>query len=82
MVAKKSIGKLNAYFDRLKADKADKIKPSHVDKVIAKLTSKKQALEKELREASKDAKKDRLKGKLAVVEEQLKRGAWLKDNIQ
>ena len=27
MVAKKSIGKLNAYFERLKADKADEIKP-------------------------------------------------------
>nr|WP_321444639.1 hypothetical protein [uncultured Cohaesibacter sp.] len=81
MVAKKSIGKLNAYFERLKADKADEIKPSHVDKIIEKLKAKKQSLEKDIEDSHKDSKKERLKGNIAVVQEQIKRAEWLKKRI-
>ena len=81
MVAKKSIGKLNAYYARLKADKADEIKPSHVDKVLAKLAAKKKSLETELAATNKESKKDRLKGKITIVQKQIDRGEWLKNNL-
>lgn len=78
---KKSIGKLDAYYDRLKDDKAKRIKPSHVEKVLGKLAAKEQALLEDLETTQKDSKKKRLKGKLEVVREQIKRGKWLLKSV-
>ena len=82
MALKKSIGKLDAYYERLNNDKAEKIKIGHVEKVIGKLKSKEKSLIAELDDTSKDSKKKRLEGKLAIVREQIKRAKWLLKSIQ
>lgn len=78
----KSIEKLDAYYDRLQQGKVEKIKPAHVEKVIAKLQSKEKALKSDLSECSKDSKKKRLESKLATVSEQLERASWLLKKVQ
>lgn len=76
-----SIGKLNKYFDRLDKGKAEKIKPAHVEKVIGKLETRKSLLLAEYERTVKESKKERLKGKLAFVDEQIDRAAWLLEKI-
>lgn len=69
--------KLDKYFDRLENGKAAKIKPSHVEKVIAKLKAKQEQLQDELASSEKLSKQDRLENKLAIVAAQLERAHWL-----
>ena len=76
-----TIEKLDKYFGRLEKGKAEKIKPSHVDKAIAKLQAKEAALLAEIEETTKSSKAQRLEGKLATVREQLDRAHWLKGKI-
>ena len=76
-----SVEKLDAYYDRLAQNKAGKIKPDHVDKVLKKLHGKEDALKADIAETEKVSKKERLEAKLAVVREQIKRGEWLRDKI-
>jgi uncharacterized protein YaiL (DUF2058 family) len=76
-----AVQKLDKYFKRLEKGKAKKIKPSHVKKVIAKLEAKAQLLRTELAETDKADKKRRLQQKLALVQEQQDRAAWLHDKI-
>jgi uncharacterized protein YaiL (DUF2058 family) len=73
--------KLDKYFSRLERGKAAKIKPAHVEKVIAKLQAKQQLLQEELRAAEKPSKKSRLENKLVTVCEQVERAEWLLDKI-
>lgn len=81
MALKKTIARLNDYYDRLKDNKADRIKVSHVDKVIAKLEAKQGDLRREIAEASKPAKKERLEAKAKVVHDQIARARWLRQQI-
>lgn len=81
MALKKSIAKLDHYFDRLKRKKADKIKPAHVEKMLEKLKAKRSDLLAEIETAKKPAKKERLSAKLDIVHEQIKRAKWLKQQI-
>jgi len=74
---RKTSEKLNTYFDRLKRGKASKIKPSHVEKAIAKLKAKQALLNEELAEAVKPSKRERLRKKLGTVQAQIERGEWL-----
>ena len=69
--------KLDEYFERLERGKAAKIKPSHVEKVIAKLQTKQDLLMGELQDAAKPSKQERLENKLATVCEQIERAEWL-----
>ena len=73
--------KLDKYFSRLERGKATKIKPSHVEKVIAKLYAKQELLKDELRDAVKPSKKDRLENKLSTVREQIERAEWLLEKV-
>ena len=73
--------KLDSYFSRLEDGKAAKIKPSHVEKVIAKLRSKQQLLKDEISDPVNLSKKERLESKLSVVGDQIERGEWLLDKI-
>jgi len=77
-----SINKLDKYFLRLKSGKAEEIKPKHVEKIIKKLTTKKQLLNLELGEATKKSKQERINRKLLTVEEQLERAEWLMGKIR
>lgn len=73
--------KLDKYFNRLESGKATKIKPSHVEKAIAKLHAKQKLLKDELRDAEKVSKKSRLENKLVTVREQIDRAEWLLEKI-
>ena len=81
MALKKSIEKLDGYYARLADKKVDKIKPSHVEKVLGKLNAKEAELLAELESVDKESKQDRLKSKLQVVREQIRRGEWLMQEI-
>lgn len=81
MALKKTIGKLNDYFDRLKSKKAKRIKVKHVDKVIAKLEAKKADLGREIEAAKKPGRKERLKHKRKVVRTQIDRAEFLRREI-
>lgn len=81
MALERTVEKLDDYFERLNAGKAQKIEPSHVDKVIKKLIAKEQQWQEELAETEKTSKKERLERKLALVHEQLERANWLKSQI-
>ena len=81
MKLKNSIEKLDAYFERLESGKAQKIDPDHVDKMIRKLTKKREALMAELSEANKPSKKERLLQKCATLDAQIERARWLLDQI-
>ena len=73
--------KLDKYFNRLEQGRATKIKPAHVEKVIAKLHAKQKLLQEELHDAEKQSKKCRLANKLATVGEQIERAEWLLEKI-
>ncbi len=78
----KSIGKLDDYYERLAQNKAGKIEPDHVDKVLGKLRVKEDALKTEIAETLKVSKKERLEAKLDVVQKQIQRGEWLREQIE
>mgnify|MGYP000049766367 CR=1 FL=1 len=78
----KSIEKLDDYFARLKKGKVQKIKPSHVEKVIGKLKAKEKSLQADLASAKKETKKSGLTRKLTTVAEQLQRAKWLLEKVR
>ncbi|WP_299354854.1 hypothetical protein [uncultured Shimia sp.] len=78
----KSIEKLDDYYDRLAQNKVKKIKPDHVDKVLSKLHGKEDSLREEIAATQKSSKKERLEAKLAVVQAQIRRGEWLREEIK
>jgi len=81
MGLERSVDKLDKYYERLNKGKAQKIKPSHVEKAIRKLQVKEKHLLEEIDETSKESKKVRLKRKLALVAEQQERARWLLEKI-
>lgn len=76
-----AVEKLDKYFKRLKKGKANKIKPSHVERVVKKLESKAKLLQAELKDTDKDSKKRRLERKLEMIQEQRDRARWLESKI-
>ena len=81
MGIKKCSEKLNEYFERLDNKKADRIKKSHVEKVIRKLEAKRDQLTADRDSASKPSKKERLQSKINVANEQIERANWLLKEI-
>ena len=73
--------KLDKYFSRLERGKATKIKPAHVEKMIAKLHTKQELLKDEARQAEKPSKKNRLENKLSTVHKQIERAEWLLEKV-
>lgn len=82
MAFRKYAEKLDNYFQRLADGKAKKIKPSHVEKVIAKLKSKEAELVGQLEQTNKPDKKERLDRKLLIAREHIARAELLLDEIQ
>ncbi len=75
------IKRLDKYQERLAKGKADKIKPRHIQKAIAKLTTKEAQLSAELQETSKPDKRERLAEKISTIREQIDRAKWLAQKI-
>ncbi len=78
----KAIEKLKKYYKKLEAGRTDKIKPSHVVRVIEKLKAKKESLQDEIAVVEKAEKKERLEQKLAMTKEQIKRAKWLLEHVR
>ncbi|MDU8928010.1 hypothetical protein RXV86_11495 [Alisedimentitalea sp. MJ-SS2] len=76
-----SVEKLDKYFKRLSKGKAQKIKPSHVEKVIGKLAKKEVLLRAEIKDTKKESKIERLERKLGLLHEQQSRARWLLEEI-
>ncbi len=81
MALAKSIEKLKKYYARLEAGKVKKIKPSHVERVMEKLTVRERSLLEEIETVTKPSKKKRLQQKLQDTRNQLDRARWLKDKV-
>jgi uncharacterized protein YlxW (UPF0749 family) len=81
MGLKKYADKLDDYFGRLAHGKAEKIKPSHVEKVIRKLQAKQEQLQAEIEATTKESKKARLERKFQFAKEHIKRAELLLKNI-
>jgi wyosine [tRNA(Phe)-imidazoG37] synthetase (radical SAM superfamily) len=76
-----SVEKLDKYHKRLNQGKAEKIKASHVDKVIRKLAAKQELLIAEIKDTHKASKIERLNRKLAFLHDQQERALWLREQI-
>lgn len=81
MGLKKLAEKLADYNERLERGKTEKIKPSHVEKVLDKLRKKVAELEAEIAAETRDDKTDRLARKLGTAREQVQRAEWLLQEI-
>jgi len=81
MGLEKTVQKLDKYLNRLSKGKAKKIKPADLAKVERKLLAKKHMISAELVECQKPSKLTRLKRKMAIVDQQLERAAWLRDQL-
>lgn len=75
MAYEKMAEKLGTYFARLGEGRAHKIKPADVEKVIAKLRKRRDALRADAEKTPEKA--DRLALKIATLDELLDRAEWL-----
>lgn len=82
MALEKLAEKLAEYNARLEAGKAEKIKPSHVHKVLKKLRKKAADLEAEIDAEKNFDRKSRLVRKLGTAQESVKRAEWLLREIE
>lgn len=82
MGLKKLAAKVADYNERFERGKASKIKPSHVEKVLAKLRKKSAELSADLISAKSAEKKGRLEKKLEVAATQIDRAEWLLEEIK
>lgn len=81
MGLKKLAAKIVDYNERLVSGKVEKIKPTHVEQVLAKLRKKSEELEAEIAAAPSPDKKARLERKLEVARAHMERGEWLLKKI-
>ena len=81
MGLKKLAEKVTEYNQRFERGKASKIKPSHVEKILAKLKKKADELEASIASASSKDKKMRLEKKLGITTVQIERAEWLLKEI-
>ncbi|SFU04794.1 hypothetical protein [Sedimentitalea nanhaiensis] len=77
----KLAAKVVEYNERLESGKASKIKPNHVEKVLAKLKKKTDELEAEIASAHSADKKARLEKKLGVARTHVERAEWLLNEL-
>ncbi len=81
MGLKKLAAKVAEYNARLEDGKARRIKPDHVEKVLAKLRRKSAELEAEIAATAAPEKRARLERKLEVARAQEARAEWLLGQI-
>lgn len=82
MGLKKFAEKLADYNARLESGKAEKIKKTHVEKVMKKLQKKTVQLDTEIASEENTEKKARLQRKLDIAQEHIKRAEWLLTQIE
>lgn len=75
------VKRLDKYQERLAKGKVEKIKPRHIQKVIAKLTTMEAKLTTEIAEMTKPAKRKRFEDKVSRIREQIGKAKWLETKI-
>ncbi|GAB5486273.1 MAG: hypothetical protein Pars93KO_27070 [Parasphingorhabdus sp.] len=73
--------RLEKYQERLAKGKVEKIKPRHIHKVIAKLTTMEAQLTTDLAEMTKPDKRKRFEQKMSTIREQINKAKWLETKI-
>lgn len=81
MVIRKTTAKLDDYLDRLGHPEAKRVQPSHVARILAKLRSKEADLLDEIAGTDNTNRAERLRAKLTIVREQIRRGVFLMDRL-
>ena len=71
------IEKLNKYTDRLERGKVEKIKASHVEKVLAKLEKRESDLKIKLKAEKNEENRLRINKRIRVNKKQAERARWL-----
>jgi uncharacterized protein YaiL (DUF2058 family) len=77
MGLKKLAARLAEYRERQEAGRVREIRPEHVERIIAKLTSKEASLSEEIAETRDAEKRTRLEQKREIALEQIARAEWL-----
>lgn len=82
MGLKRLAEKTAEYKERLSSGRADQIKPSHVEKTLAKLRHRSAEIEADIATTQNPDKRTRLTKKLDVATEQIARAQWLLEEIE
>lgn len=81
MSMKETADKLEKYQERLKSGKAEKIRPDHVGKILAKLVAREAELSAEIAETTKHGRRARLEEKRATLRELIDKARWLASQV-
>jgi hypothetical protein len=73
--------RLEEYHARIERGEADRITPSDVDRIVAKLERKQIRLRQRLQSASTSAERDRRRRKLAKTDQLLDQARWLRTRL-
>lgn len=82
MGLKRLAEKIANYKERLEQGKASQIKPGHVEKMLEKLRKKHSELKAEIETTKNADKKIRLKKKLSIASQQIKRAECLLKEVE
>lgn len=73
--------RLEEYHARIERGEADRITPSDVDRIVAKLERKQIRLRKRLQSATSAAERDRRRRKLDKADQLLEQARWLRTRL-
>lgn len=73
--------RLEEYHARIERGEADRITPSDVDRIVAKLERKQIRLRQRLQSASTSAERDRRRRKLVKTDQLLDQARWLRTRL-
>ena len=73
--------RLEEYHARIERGEADRITPSDVDRIVAKLERKQIRLRQRLQSASTSAERDRRRRKLDKADQLLEQARWLRTRL-
>lgn len=82
MILKKTTKRLSGLYDKVRAKGGAKISPRHVRQILDKIDRKERKTREALHHTEDPAKRDKLTRKLAVIDEQRKRGEELLDLVR
>ncbi len=82
MILKKTIKRLSGLYDEVRTKDRARISPRHVQQILDKIDRKGRKTREALEHTKDPAKRDKLTRKLAVIDEQRKRGEELLDLVR
>lgn len=82
MILRKTTKRLSGLYDEVRAKGGARINPRHVQQILDKIDRKGRKIRDALEHTRDPAKRDKLTRKLAVIDEQRKRGEELLDLVR